>query len=357
MSEEMLSRAAQKVNLVDTSTSPRESPSPGQGRPTNLVDPAWQNRTEVFDFQFGPIRFGQFSIKSISLVSNPFVADPELAIPLARAAAEGCQAVVISAKPVDRRFASMCFDRGALRYAARYGDRYIVDLGGPFAEYLKKFSKKARGNLQRTVKKIATANGGSVDFREYRSPPAIMAFRDIAIAISRRSYKKNTGWGFLETEEFARQLEADARADKVRGYALMIEDEPAAYAFCRIDHHVIVYKHIGYDEKFTQYSPGTALLYLMLERLFHEREFRLLDFDGTEYYPYKEFFSTRAIRCARVAWFRPTARSLALVIAHWVVTASWRLAAALRGLTRRSRREWVSARQHIHQARRSIRST
>ena len=79
---------------------------------------------------------------------------------------------------------------------------------------------------------------------------------------------------------------------------------PRPTSSVEIDHDIIVYKHIGYDEKFAQSSPGTVLLYLMLQRLLNEGEFRLLDFDGTEYYPYKEFFSTRAISCARLFWFQ-----------------------------------------------------
>jgi CelD/BcsL family acetyltransferase involved in cellulose biosynthesis len=99
-------------------------------------------------------------------------------------------------------------------------------------------------------------------------------------------------------------------AGRVRGYVLMSEGQPAAYVFCQIEHDVIIYKHIGYDENFAHNSPGTVLLYLILQRLFNEGEFRLRDFDGTEYYAYKEFFATRAINCARVFGFRPGLRRL-----------------------------------------------
>jgi len=161
---------------------------------------------------------------------------------------------------------------------------------------------------------------------EFRRPSDIIAFRDIAVAISRASYKKGLGLGFQEDESFARQIELDAFAGRVRGYVLVSDSQPVAYVLCRIDHDVIVYKHIGYDERFAQHSPGTTLLYLMLKRLFEEREFRLLDFDGTEYYAYKEFFATRAISCARVFWFPFEPPEIALFGAHWLVTAAWRLA-------------------------------
>jgi Acetyltransferase (GNAT) domain len=315
------------------------------------IDAVWGVRSELLSFQFGPFHLGEVSIRALSLLSNPFVVEADLAVPVARAAQEGCRSVVISAIPVGQRFATMRFDRGALRYAARYGDRYVVDLQGSFDQYLRKFSKKSRGNLQRTVKKFARAKDRVADIREYRSPSEIKLFRDIAVAISHSSYKAEIGWGFEEGESFAQQLELGAQSGRVRGYVLMSNDRPAAYVFCRIDHDVIIYKHIGYDEEFSQSSPGTALLYLMLERLFDQGEFRLLDFDGLEYYAYKEFFATRAVRCARVVWFQPRIRESALFGAHWVLTTAWRFASMLRQYIWRRKRGWVSARPRISRLR------
>lgn len=314
-------------------------------------NPVWEVRSEVLHFQLGPFRLGEVKLKAFTLVSNPFVVDAELGIPMAQAAAQACRAVVISAMPVGRRFATMCFDRGALRYAARYGDRYVVDLRGSFAEYIRKFSKKSRGNLQRAVKKFAKETDSVAPILEFRTPSEIIAFRDIAVAISRASYKSDRGLGFQEDESFARQIELDAVAGRVRGYVLMSGDQPAAYVFCRIDHDVIVYKHIGYDERFAQSSPGTVLLYLMLQRLFTEREFRLLDFDGTEYYAYKEFFATSAVSCARLFWFPLKPPEIALFGAHWITTAAWRFASLLRHQIWRGKRGWVSARTHLRRSR------
>jgi Acetyltransferase (GNAT) domain len=226
----------------------------GKQRP----DPIWEVRSEILHFQIGPVKLGQVSLKALTLLSNPFVTGVDLAIPITEATARGCLAVAISAMPVESNFAAMCSHSGGLRYAARYGDRYIVDLQGSFADYIKKFSKKSRGNLKRTVRKFAAANGGTADLREYRTPAEISTFRDLAVKISRASYKNKLGWGFQEGECFARQLELDAAAGRVRGYALMCGEQPTAYVFCRIDHDVIVYKHIGYDDRFAQRSPGTA---------------------------------------------------------------------------------------------------
>jgi CelD/BcsL family acetyltransferase involved in cellulose biosynthesis len=315
------------------------------------INPVWEVRSEVLHFQLGPFRLGEAKVKALTLASNPFVVDAELAIPMAQAAAQDCRAVVVSAMPIGKRFATMCFDRGALRYAARYGDRYVVDLQGSFAEYVKKFSKKSRGNLQRSAKKFGNGTDVVASILEFRNPSEIIAFRDIAVAISRASYKSDLGWGFQENEGFAREIEIAAAAGRVRGYVLMSGDEPAAYVFCRIEHDVIVYKHIGYDEKFAQNSPGTVLLYLMLQRLFEGGEFRLLDFDGTEYYAYKEFFATRAINCARLFWFPLRFPEIALFGAHWITTTAWRLVSLLRHQVWRRERGWVSARTKLRRTR------
>jgi CelD/BcsL family acetyltransferase involved in cellulose biosynthesis len=315
------------------------------------INPVWAVRSEVLYFQLGPIRLGEVKLKAFTLVSNPFVVDAELAIPMAQAATRDCRAVVVSAMPVGKHFATMCFDRGALRYAARYGDRYVVDFQGSFAEYMKKFSKKSRGNLQRAAKKFEKGTASIAAVLEFRSPSEMIAFRDIAVAISGASYKSDLGWGFPEDESFAREIELDAVAGRMRGYVLMSGRQPAAYVFCRIDHDVIVYNHIGYDEKFAQSSPGTVLLFLMLQRLFKEDEFRLLDFGGTEYYAYKEFFSTRAISCARLFWFRPRLAEIALFGAHWAVMATWRFASLLRRHVWRGKRGWVTVRTYLRRTR------
>src|SRR5947209_1759832 len=166
------------------------------------IDPVWEIRSQVLQFRLGPFRLGEVKLKALTLVSNPFVIDAELAIPMAQAAAQDCRAVAVSAMPIGKRFATMCFDRGALRYAARSGDRYVVDLQGSFAEYLKKFSKKSRETLQRRARKFAKGVDSVAPIVEFRSPSEIIAFRDIAVAISRASYKSDVGLGFQENENF-----------------------------------------------------------------------------------------------------------------------------------------------------------
>lgn len=62
-----------------------------------------------------------------------------------------------------------------------------------------------------------------------------------------------------------------------RGYVLFHEQKPVAYALCRGNHEQFTYTHVGYDQKYAKWSPGTVLLYLLLERLFAEHRHERLD--------------------------------------------------------------------------------
>jgi hypothetical protein len=306
--------------------------------------PVWEVRSEVLHFQFGPLNLGTVAFPALSLLSNPFSVDPSLPVPLEEGKAKRCRAVVRFAMPIGNNFAAVCLEQGVLRYTVRYGLRYVVDFSGSFDEYLRKFSNKSRNTLKRKIKK-SVRHHKSPELAQYRLPSEILTFRKIAIEISHRSYKNEIGWGFEESDRFARQLETDASMNRVRGFVLMLDGQPAAYVFCRIECDVIVYKHLAYDAQFAERSPGTVLLYLMLEQLFKEQEFRILDFDGMEYFPYKEFFATRSVPCARVVWFRPTIRNIVLFGGHCIIMTAWHLAAELRNVLRGPRLKWISARR------------
>ena len=317
----------------------------------------WETRSASLDFQFGPITLGQVRFKALTLVSNPFAMERPLNLPLDFAFSNGCRAVVVQAHRVHKDLLAIRIERRALRYTARYYLRYVIDLKGSFSDYLAKFSKKSRHELQRTVRRFIEAGSGISDIREYRTRSEIMEFRDIAIGISFRSYKNDIGWGFEEGEDFARKLEIEASTGALCGYVLMLSGEPVAYGLCRIEKDVIIYRYTGYVDEFARRSPGKVLLYFMLQRLFGEGKYRLFDFDGTDYFAYKEFFATRAIPYGRVIWFQPTIRNLAIGITHWLITAAWRSAAEFRDFVTSRKREWVSARDLARQPRHRSRSS
>ena len=90
---------------------------------------------------------------------------------------------------------------------------------------------------------------------------------------------------------------------------------PIAYIFCPVRDGILFYNYLGYDPEFRDWSPGTILQYLVLERLFSEGKFKMFDFTDGEG-PHKEFFSTGNTWCADVYFLRRTVRNLLLLRLH-----------------------------------------
>jgi SAM-dependent methyltransferase len=283
----------------------------------------WANATETLVFQFGPWVFARWTFVAASNATNPLLAQgaaserPPILTPTTYRQLRD-----------DGTFSdSVSLGRKVIRYVTYRGRRYFVDLSnGSFDDYLAKFSKKTRGNLKRQVRHFAEHCGNKLDLRFYSTSDDILEFRRQAIAISVLTYQQKIGFGFAESEM---NLIDEAAKGRVCGFVLMDENKPISYAFCRINSDIITYTLPGYDPKFAHFSPGTVLLFLMLERLFGERKFRLFDFGGQEW-GYKALFATGFVDYVRVIWFPITTKNLVMVTAHYLVGQAWRGAARLK---------------------------
>lgn len=225
---------------------------------------------------------------------------------------------VVSGQPVKTDLPRLTWQTNSIRYVTVNENRYYIDLRGTFAEYLKKFSSKSRGNLRKSVRKFSDFCGGKIRWREFRAATEMTEFFQFAREVSQKSYQEEIGQGLPSSDKFRERLVSLANFDAVRGYILFHGERPVAYIFCDAQDENLIYEHLGYDPEFREWSPGRVLLYLMLERLFAQQRFRFLDFGGSEH-EYKKFFSTASIRCARIHYFRRTWRNLLLVLSHSLV--------------------------------------
>jgi CelD/BcsL family acetyltransferase involved in cellulose biosynthesis len=222
------------------------------------------------------------------------------------------------------------YDRDAICYVPYRGKRYFIELSnGSFNEYLANFSSNTRNRIKRQLRYFTSHSGGKIDFRTYASPDEIVEFRKQAIAVSRLSYQSRMGWGFPETDDFARELEDEAQNGRARGYLLMHREEPVAFGLCRAEDDILSYIIMGYDPKFAKFSPGTIVLLSIIQELFTERRFRLFDLGGhgTDF---KAFHGTGSVDYARVIWFPRTVKNLILVGAHYSVRLAWHVVARIK---------------------------
>ena len=219
----------------------------------------------------------------------------------------------------------------AIRYVPTQGIRYYVELSGSFEGYLAKFSSKTRSTLKRKVRRLAERSGGSVDWREYRTPEELDAFYALARTVAARTYQEQLlDAGLPETPDFQEELRTLARAGNARGYLLFLDGRPIAYLFCPLQQGAVLYEHLGYDPVHRELSPGTVLQYHVLERLFAEGIHSVFDFTEGEG-EHKRLFSTSAQRCADVYLFRRTVANALTVAVHAALAALTRAGGAVLG--------------------------
>jgi CelD/BcsL family acetyltransferase involved in cellulose biosynthesis len=189
-------------------------------------------------------------------------------------------------------------------------------LAGTFSEYLQRHSAKSRHNLKRSVKKLLERNPGGV--LEIASEEKQMAaFHHAAVAISRRTYQERLlGAGLPNTAEYLCEMQSLARRGEARGYLLRDRGQAIAFAWCSAHGRLITYNVIGYLPECSALSPGTVLLYLILEDLFQTGIYSVLDFGVGESF-YKQAFATHHIDFSTAYLFRPEWRYTWRVWLHW----------------------------------------
>lgn len=135
----------------------------------------------------------------------------------------------------------------------------------------------------------------------------VARFLQQADHVSERSWQaKRLGSRVADSPEARRSLERLAQLGAFRSYILEQRGRPIAFALCRQWNGKFDYQEIGYDVEFAEYSPGTILLYRLLEDLIAHDSPRLFDFDSGDA-EYKRMFGNRQtmsgpIMLTRRAW-------------------------------------------------------
>jgi hypothetical protein len=256
--------------------------------------------------------------------------------------------VACMSQPVVEQLPVVSWFPGMIRYVPRRYSRYYVALNGKYEDYLRKFSSRSRGNLNRRIKKIEELCGGKKYFYEYRRPEEIKEFCWMAREVSRLTYQeKLLHVGLPDTAAFRENMSRLAVEGRVRGYLLIHNDKPIAYAVCSVHGSRVTSEEVGYDPSFKNWSPGTVLWLKVIETFFAEKTMDQFDFGGGEA-EYKAFFSTGSATCADVYFFRRDLRNSMVVITHYALeTLSFSLVRLLerwhvKELAKKTIRRWAT---------------
>ncbi|MGH9403417.1 MAG: GNAT family N-acetyltransferase [Terriglobia bacterium] len=270
-------------------------------------EPVWGPERDEFPLSIGGWTLARIELSALAMTTHFTRLSTRLeeTAPAWKEFPAGIEAAVIRAQPVDRDHKRLVFLPASIRTVGSTVNWYYVKLEGTFEEYLEKFKGKARKNLVRTVKKFGEFSGSEIEWAQY-SPSEIETFCALADEVNSKSWQAKVSGSFRDWVGKSRILDWAAEG-KILGYVLFHQGRPIAVACCKISQDVFYYWAPRFDQAYEKWSPGTVLLYLILEKLFAEGKYKLFDF-GEGLQPYKEFFSTGCVPCATVRYFKRTAK-------------------------------------------------
>jgi CelD/BcsL family acetyltransferase involved in cellulose biosynthesis len=195
-------------------------------------------------------------------------------------------------------------------------DCHLLVLPGSFEEYLSKFKPKARYNLRRQVKRLRERRQEPLDLVRVEHERDVRAFLDVAARLSPMSRQfRGTGWRTEDSPEEYQKLAQLANGGVLRSYFLRCREDTYAYVKGFQYNDVYYYSRVGFDERWEDYSPGTVLLYLLIEDLYSHRQPKRVNFGGGDFW-YKDRFATDILPEMPVLLLRRNLRNYLLAASH-----------------------------------------
>ncbi len=159
-----------------------------------------------------------------------------------------------------------------------------------FAGYLGTLRKKRRYNLKRNLRILEKATDGNYRMEKVVETGQVERFLKAVDHIYERCWQRHTYGPYRHfTDGNIAYHQGLAKLGWLRSYLLHCNQEPVAYVIGYQYRGRYYYEYIGYDQAWSDFSPGTVLTYLMIEDLHTADRPELLDFGYGENI-YKQIF-------------------------------------------------------------------
>lgn len=225
------------------------------------------------------------------------------------------QGVFMRSCPAAQDLPRFSRDGRTIHYVPQQYPRFFTDLTRGWPGYLEHFTPSTLKGIRYEARRFAKQCGHATP-RAFRRPEEMAEFYRLARAVSRTTYQERLlQCGLPDGEAFQTHLLHRAENDEVRGFVLLDGERPVAYSYCLHREGLVLSQFLGYDPAYGRLSPGTVLLFGVMETLLAEGRYRLFDF-GQGFSPYKKLFSTGSARCADLYALRPTLKNNLIVRLH-----------------------------------------
>jgi len=192
---------------------------------------------------------------------------------------------------------------------------HYIELGKSFEEYVDGMKSKSRTNIKNKLRKFHKKSGGTTNWRRVQAEDEVEGFYESAVRIAKQSWRYQTfgtaGHPSLDLDS----LKGLARLNLLRAYLLTCDQTPLAYVVGHQFQGVYHYAETAYVQELRDLSPGTVLLYMLLEDLHGFEPADFLNFgagDGTA----KRLFGNRSSTDREVFLFRRTLRNRLHTLGH-----------------------------------------
>jgi hypothetical protein len=204
-------------------------------------------------------------------------------------------------------------------------DHWRISLAGSYDKFCATLSKNTKHNLRRYSQRLRTRLDERLKIKCYRHAGDMEQIVRESETVSRKTYQRGLGAGFVENGETLRRLALGLQRRRFRAYILYDGDQPCAF-WNGIEHGKVFYTGTtGYDPAYEECRPGAFLLNHMIEDFCREGKIEAIDF-GFGDAQYKRSFGDQNWREASVCIFPFTARGLRLSVLRTATVALTQMA-------------------------------
>jgi CelD/BcsL family acetyltransferase involved in cellulose biosynthesis len=209
-----------------------------------------------------------------------------------------------------------------------YRDRpwHWIELGENFDAYLGMMKAKTRSTIRKKIRELREHGNGALELERIEATDQIEGFLRAAELVSRRSWQNRIIGERISDSEVCRRAFTDLVERRLlRAYLLKSGGEPCAFLVGYQHGGVYQYVETAYDESIGHLSPGSTLLYMVLEDLFSHKKPEAFNFgvgDGV----HKRRFANREAKDTSAYLLRRNLSNQILKASHFLFDSGIRLA-------------------------------
>jgi Acetyltransferase (GNAT) domain len=180
---------------------------------------------------------------------------------------------------------------------------HILRITGDFKQVYSQLSANLKDQIRRKKKKIHADFPGRAEFVCYTQASDLEIMIPQIEEIARRSYQRGLGVGFSDTESMRRRLQFCAAKGWLRAFVAYLGGQPAGFAIGTVCNKTYTSDFLGFDPQYREYSVGTVLQGVVMERCCEEGV-QVIDFSAGDA-DYKRRLGNATMTVARVYVFAP----------------------------------------------------